>query len=689
MTMVRYEVRGRVALATIDNAPVNALNAAVRAGLTDAIRKANADDAVVALVISAAGKAFIAGADISEFGKPPVAPFLPDVLDTIAASPKPVVAAIQGVALGGGLEVALACQGRVALAGVKLGLPEIKLGLIPGAGGTQRLPRLIGAARAFPIMLSGEPISAGQALEYGLLDEVVSGDVVAAAVRLGEGLAAEGRGSLADAAERLTEADHEAFEAFASEALRKAEGMPNVPALVEAVRSVFLLPFEEGLEVERRLFLELVADERSKALRHVFFAERAVAKIPGIGPEVQPREIRSAAVIGAGTMGGGIAMCFANAGIPVTLIETAQAPLDNGMNRIATIYDISVERGSLTPEARAQRLKRITPAVGLTAAATADIVIEAAFEEMSVKRDIFTGLDKVAKPGAVLASNTSYLDIPTIAAATGRPQDVLGTHFFSPANVMKLLEVVRTKEVAPDAVATAVALGRKLGKVPVVVGNGFGFVGNRMLEQRTRATERLLIAGAQPHEIDAALVGFGFKMGPCAMADLAGNDIGWRSRKARGIKAAVADAICEAGWFGQKTGRGYYLYPQGARTGQRDPEVEALIVRISAERGVTRRALSPDEILARLLDPMVNEGTRILEEGIATRPGDIDVVWIHGYNWPAWRGGPMFWADSVGLDVIAKRLEAQAAESGDQALEPSPLLKRLAAEGRGFASLSG
>jgi len=687
MTMVRYEVRGRVALATIDNPPVNALGVAVRAGLADAIQKANADAAVVAVVIAAEGKAFIAGADISEFGKPPVAPFLPDVLETIAASPKPVVAAIQGVALGGGLEVALACHARVALAGAKLGLPEIKLGLIPGAGGTQRLPQLIGAAKAFPMMLSGEPISAGQALEYGLLDEVVSGDIVAAAAQLAETLAAEGRSALTNGTERLTEPDHKAFEALANEALKKAEGMPNIAALVEAVRCVFLLPFEEGLEVERRLFLELVADERSKALRHVFFAEREVAKIPGIGPEVQPREIRSAAVIGAGTMGGGIAMCFANAGIPVTLIETAQAPLDNGMNRIATIYDISAQRGSLTPEARAQRLKRITPAVGLTAAATADIVIEAAFEEMSVKRDIFTGLDKVAKPGAVLASNTSYLDIPTIAASTGRPQDVLGMHFFSPANVMKLLEVVRTKEVAPDAVATAVALGRKLGKVPVVVGNGFGFVGNRMLEQRTRATERLLIAGAQPHEIDAALVGFGFKMGPCAMADLAGNDIGWRSRKARGIKAAVADAICEAGWFGQKTGRGYYLYPQGARAGQRDPEVEALIVRISAERGVTRRALSREEILARLLDPMVNEGARILEEGIATRPGDIDVVWIHGYNWPAWRGGPMFWADSVGLDVIVKRLEAQAAESGDKALEPSPLLKRLAAEGKGFASL--
>jgi 3-hydroxyacyl-CoA dehydrogenase len=690
MTKVQLEVRGRVAVATIDNPPVNALGAAVREGLAAAIKAANADASVAAIVIASTGKAFIAGADISEFGKPPAQPSLPEVLDAIEGSAKPVVAAIQGVALGGGLEVALACHARVALPAVKLGLPEIKLGLIPGAGGTQRLPRLIGAAKAFPMTLSGEPISAGKGLEYGLIDDVVSGDVVAAAIRLAEGLVAEGRRSVtSEAAGELTEADREAFEALAKDALKKADGMPNVPALVEAVRASFTLPFAEGAAVERRLFLSLLVDERSKALRHVFFAEREVAKVPGIGPDVKPREIASAAVIGAGTMGGGIAMCFANAGIPVTLIETAKAALDNGINRIGAIYDISVSRGSLTPEAKAGRMKLIKPAVGLAAAAGADIVVEAAFEEMGVKQQIFGELDKVAKPGAILASNTSYLDVPTIAAATKRPQDVIGTHFFSPANVMKLLEIVRPKGAADDAIATAVALGRKLGKVPVVVGNGFGFVGNRMLEQRTRAAERLLVAGALPHEVDAALVGFGFKMGPFAMADLAGNDIGWRSRKARGLKAAVADAICEAGWFGQKTGRGYYIYPQGARAGQRCPEVEALIARISAEQGVTRRSFTQDEILARLLDPMVNEGARILEEGIAARPGDIDIVWINGYNWPAWRGGPMFWADSVGLEVIVKRLEAQAAEIGDKALEPAPLLRRLATEGKGFASLKG
>ncbi len=689
MGLISTTVLRKVAIATIDNPPVNALGAAVRQGLAAAIAQANADAGVAAIVIASAGKAFIAGADISEFGEPPVAPSLPDLLDAIEASAKPVVAAIQGVALGGGLEVALACHGRVALPGAKLGLPEIKLGLIPGAGGTQRLPRLIRAAKAFPMMLSGEPVSAGQALDDGLLDEVVPSDVVAAAARLAEALAAEGRRPMTSATNgTLTEADREAFEALAKDALRKADGMPNVAALVEAVRAVFTMSYAEGQAVERKLFLSLVTDERSKALRHVFFAEREVAKVRGIGPEVKPREIASAAVIGAGTMGGGIAMCFANAGIPVTLIETAQAALDNGVNRISATYDISVQRGSLTLEAKAHRMTLIRPALGIAAAAGADVVIEAAFEEMGVKQQIFGELSKIAKPGAILASNTSYLDIPTIAAATTRQQDVLGMHFFSPANVMKLLEVVRPQGVADDAVATAVTLGRKLGKVPVVVGNGFGFVGNRMLEQRTRAAERLLVAGALPHEVDAALVGFGFKMGPFAMADLAGNDVGWRSRKARGLKAPVADAICEAGWFGQKTGRGYYIYPQGARAGQRCPEVEALIARIAIENGVTRRSFTQEEILARLLDPMVNEGARILEAAIAARPGDIDIVWINGYNWPAWRGGPMFWADSVGLDVIAKRLQAQAAEIGDKALEPAPLLKRLAAEGNRFASLT-
>ncbi|CAD5250639.1 Short chain enoyl-CoA hydratase /3-hydroxyacyl-CoA dehydrogenase [Bosea sp. 62] len=685
MPTVTLTRQGEIAIATLDNPPVNALSAALRADLAAVLAQAMADQAVTALVIAAKGRAFIAGADISEFGKPPAPPILPDLLAMIENAPKPVIAATEGVALGGGLEVALACHGRVASPAAKLGLPEIKLGLIPGAGGTQRLPRLIGATAAFPMMLSGEPIPAQKALALGLVDKLVDSDAVGAAVALAQELAGKGAPAKTSArSDKLTAAEREAFEALAKDALAKSGEMPNVAALVEAVRAALTLPLAEGFATERALFVKLLGDERSKALRYVFFAEREAAKVPGIDESVKPRPIARAAVIGAGTMGGGIAMCFANAGIPVTLIETTQEQIDKGHARVRDTYGFSVKRGSMTEAVREQRMALITPAVGLAAAAEADIVIEAAFEEMGVKRDIFGALDTIAKPGAILASNTSYLDLAEIAAVTSRPADVLGLHFFSPANVMKLLEIVRPAGVANDVVATALALGRKLGKVPVVVGNCFGFVGNRILEARTRAAERLLVAGALPHEVDAALTDFGFKMGPFAMSDLAGNDISWRSRKARGKSAAVADAICERGWFGQKTGRGYYRYPEGARAGERDPEVEALIAEVSASKGVTRRSFTADEILARLLDPMVNEGARILDEGIATRAGDIDTVWLNGYNWPAWRGGPMHWAESVGFDVIVKRLEQQAVESGDASLEPAPMLRKLAAEGKGF-----
>lgn len=688
METVRLSNRGKVAIATIDNPPVNALSANLRAALLQAVEKALAEPQIAALVIAASGRSFVAGADISEFGKPPVAPLLPDLLAVIEASAKPVVAALNGVALGGGLELALACHARVASPAVRLGLPEIRLGLIPGAGGTQRLPRLIGPAKAFAMMLSGDAVSAQQAFQLGLIDGAVDGDLVEAACAVAGTLAAGGRPVPVSAkTDRLSEAERGDFELVAKSALEKAGEMPNVAALVKSVRNAFELPFEQGLAAERALFVELVADERSKALRYVFFAEREAARVRGIDAGVKPRAIERAAVIGAGTMGGGIAMCFANAGIPVTLIEAKQELIDKGYARVRETYGFSVKRGSLSEAARDERMALITPAVGLAAVAEADIVVEAAFEEMGVKQQIFGELDRLAKPGAILATNTSYLDVAAIAAATQRPQDVIGLHFFSPANVMKLLEIVRPTGTAADVVASAIALGRSLGKVPVVVGNCFGFVGNRMLARRGRAAERLLIAGALPHEVDAAVTGFGFKMGPFAMADLAGNDIGWRTRKSLGTKAAVADALCEAGRFGQKVGKGYYLYPEGARTGQRDPEVEALIARISAEKGVTRRSFTAEEIVARLMDPMVNEGARILEEGIAARPGDIDIVWLNGYNWPAWRGGPMHWADTVGLATIVARLEAQAAESGDASLEPAPLLRRLAAEGKRFVDI--
>lgn len=686
--MIKREDHGGVAVLTLSNPPVNALGAALRSALDEALEAALTDSSVRAIVIAAEGKLFVGGADITEFGKPPRSPGLPEILARIDAAEKPVVAAINGAALGGGLELALACHARLAAPTAKLGLPEIKLGLIPGAGGTQRLPRLIGPEAAFAMMVSGEPVSAGLAAELGFVDEVELGDLLAAARTHARELADAGQLPRArDRQDRLTREARDAFEAKAAEALKRDPGATNVAALVRAVRGAFEKTFDEAVAAEREEFRALVDDPRSRALRHAFFAEREAAKVPGLSKETPRREIARAAVIGAGTMGGGIAMCFANAGIPVTVIETEQGALDRGLDRVRGLYAGSAKRGSISEAERDARISRITGTVGLAHAAEADIVIEAAFEEMGVKRAIFSELDRIAKPGAILATNTSYLDVNAIAAVTNRPQDVLGLHFFSPANVMRLVEVVRADRTAPDVLATALDLVRRLNKLPVAVGVCFGFVGNRILEKRSRAGERLLLEGALPHEVDAAVTDFGFRMGPFAMGDLAGLDIGWRSRKDFGGRAPIADALAEMGRFGQKTGRGFYLYPEGARVGTRDPEVEALIERTAAEHGISRRSFTPDEIIARLMYPMVNEGARILEEGIATRPGDIDTIWINGYNWPAWRGGPMHWADTVGLDRIAADLSRFAAETGDESLVPAPLLKRLAAEGGRFGEI--
>ncbi len=686
--MIQRDDHGGIAVLTLSNPPVNALGAALRAALDEGLSAALSDESVRGIVIAAAGKLFVGGADITEFGKPPRPPILPDILARIDGAAKPVVAAINGVALGGGLELALACHARIAAPSAKLGLPEIKLGLIPGAGGTQRLPRLIGSDKAFAMALTGDPVSAEKASALGFVDAVEAGDLVAAARSHALALADSGRLPRArDRDDRLTREARDAFEAKAAEALARDPAATNVAALVRAVRGAFELPFEAACEAERAEFQALIGDPRSRALRHAFFAEREAARVPGLSKETPRREIARAAVIGAGTMGGGIAMCFANAGIPVTVIETEQGNLDRGLERVRGLYAGSAKRGSITEAERDARIGRISGAMGLAHAAQADIVIEAAFEEMGVKRAIFTELDRVAKPGAILATNTSYLDVNAIAAVTGRPQDVLGMHFFSPANVMRLVEVVRAEKTAPEVLATALDLARRLNKLPVAVGVCFGFVGNRILEKRSRAAERLLLEGALPHEVDAAVTAFGFRMGPFAMSDLAGLDIGWRSRKDFGGRAPVADSLAEMGRFGQKTGRGFYLYPEGARTGTRDPEVEALIERVSAEHGIARRSFTPDEIVARLMYPMVNEGARILEEGIAARPGDIDTIWINGYNWPSWRGGPMHWADTVGLDRIAADLTRFAAETGDESQEPAPLLKRLAAEGGRFGEM--
>lgn len=685
MSTVISRIEDGIAVLSIANPPVNALSAAVRSALDAALVQAADDEAVSGIVITAEGNSFIAGADISEFGKSPSPPSLPDVLTRIDGLPKPVVAAINGTALGGGLELALACHERVALPQAKLGLPEIKLGLIPGAGGTQRLPRLIGPAKAFSMMLEGSTLGAREALAVGLIDEIAGDDLIAVAKARAKSLAALAKlPSVRLRDDRLNQDERDAFEAAAAKAERSSQGMPNVGALIEAVRAVFTGSFTDNLRLEREHFKLLVVDEKSKALRHAFFAERAATKLHG--PKVTERPIAQVAVIGAGTMGAGIAISFANAGIRVTLIETSEEALARGMDRVIKTFDGDVKRSKLSEDEAHIRKKAVEGRVGLEAAADADLIVEAAFEDMSVKKEIFSALDRIAKPGAILATNTSYLDVNEIAGSTSRPQDVLGLHFFSPANIMRLLEIVRAGKTSPEVLATAVSLGRKIGKIPVVVGVCHGFVGNRMLARRTKAAERLLIEGALPYQIDVAAVDFGFRMGPFATSDLAGLDIGWRNRKALGEKAPIADALCGAGRFGQKTGKGYYLYEDGSRSPKRDPEVETLIETVSKNLGVTRREIDAAEIVERLIYPMINEGARILEEQIAARPGDIDVIWINGYGWPSWRGGPMYYADTVGLGHISESLQSFADKAGDETLQPAKLLTDLAAAGTTFSA---
>jgi 3-hydroxyacyl-CoA dehydrogenase len=676
---------GEIAIVTVDNPPVNALKHEVRAGLAEALRQSREDAAVKAVVIGCAGRTFFAGADITEFGKPPQSPGLSEVIGAIEAMPKPVVAALHGTALGGGFELALACHFRVAVAGARVGLPEVKLGLLPGAGGTQRLPRLIGPEKALKMIVTGDPVGAHEALEDGIVDEIVDGDLTQGAIAFARRVVAEGRPlrRVRDRDDRLVA---EGFADAAETLTRRLRGREAPAACVEAVRNAIVLPFDEGLKREGELFRKLVAGDQSKAQRHVFFAEREAARVPGIPEGTKPRAIATAAVIGAGTMGGGIAMCFANAGIPVTIVETGRDLLQKGLDRVAANYRATVARGGLGADEMERRIALINGVTEFDAVACADVVIEAVFEEMDLKKRVFADLSRLAKAGAVLATNTSTLDVDEIARATSRPQDVLGTHFFSPANVMRLLEIVRGAATAPDALATAVALGRRLGKVPVTVGVCYGFVGNRMLARRSVEAERLLLEGALPQEVDAAVTGFGFPMGPFAMADMAGLDVGWRIRKGRGECNEIEDALCEAGHFGQKTGKGYFRYEAGSRTPLPDPEVEQTILDASSRAGIARRQLPQEEIVERMIFPMINEGARILEEGIAARPSDIDVIWVYGYGWPVWRGGPMYYADQLGLPRIRDRLALYAKRSGDETLGPAVRLRRLAAEGRGFAS---
>ncbi|MDB5500391.1 MAG: 3-hydroxyacyl-CoA dehydrogenase, partial [Tardiphaga sp.] len=631
------------------------------------------------------------GADITEFGKPPKPPGLHEVLDLMEASPKPIVAAIHGTALGGGLEVALTCHFRVATKEAKLGLPEVKLGLLPGAGGTQRLPRAIGPELAVKMIVGGDPISAQEALKQGLIEEIVE-DRVAGGVAFARKAAQENRPlrKLKDDDSKLEAArkDRSIFTNAVQAMTKKARGLEAPFAAADAVGAAIDLPFEQGLQKEREGFLKLVSGDQSKAQRYAFFAEREAAKVSGVPEGTKDREIKRVAIIGAGTMGGGIAMSFANAGIPVTLIETGEDQLKRGMGVMQKNYENTAARGGIPADAPAKRMGLINGVVGLENVKDADLVIEAVFETMAIKKEVFTALDAYAKPGAILASNTSYLDINQIAAVTKRPQDVLGMHFFSPANVMKLCEIVRAEKTAPDALVTAVAVARKIAKVPAVVGVSDGFVGNRMLAARSKQSEKLLFEGALPQQVDAVVTKFGMPMGPFAMGDLAGLDIGWRSRQDRGIKSPIADGLYEAGRHGQKTGKGYYKYETGSRAPIPDPEVEKLIDDTCKSLGLTRRIVSDEEILERMMYPMINEGARILEEKVASRPSDIDVIWLYGYGWPIYRGGPMFYADSVGLKHIVERLSYYAKATNDPSLEPSALLKRLADEGKTFASLA-
>ncbi|MGB3815261.1 MAG: 3-hydroxyacyl-CoA dehydrogenase NAD-binding domain-containing protein [Shinella sp.] len=668
MVALKVSKSGGLVVVMLDDPPVNALGHAVRTSLRDIFQEAEADKETIAIVLGAEGKVFCAGADITEFNKPPLAPVLSELLASMDEFTKPVVAAIGGAALGGGLELVLACDARIATPKASFGLPEVKLGLLPGAGGTQRLPRLAGAVAALEMITDGDLRPAQTALEMGFIDQIVPDeDLLAAATAMAISLVKTGRRRVSTG--RMDAAQWPAFEEAAKAILGKQPDATEMTAIVESIRNSFNLDFAAGCRAEQALFQELRQGERSEALRYAFFAERQSARVEGV-PSRPESPVERVTVIGGGTMGAGIAMAFANAAIPATIIETDEAAAARAIERIGGIYDMSVRRGSLSVEGKATRLSCIVAQVGLDRASEADLIVEAAFEDMEVKRAIFSKLGETTRDGVTLATNTSYLDVDQIAAFSGRSKDVLGMHFFSPANVMKLVEIVRARDTDPQALARIVDVVKRLGKIPVVVGVCHGFVGNRMMARRSEQVDRMLLEGATPVQIDAVLTAFGFRMGPCAMSDLAGLDISWRMRKATGRKAPIADALCEAGRFGQKTAGGYYAYPEGSRTGVTDAGVIELMEQVSAREGVTRRALDDREVLERLIYPMIDEGARILHEGIAARSSDIDVIWLHGYNWPRGRGGPMFYAKQVGPKIVAQQLEAYSAAIGNASLRP-------------------
>ncbi|MCC6608077.1 MAG: enoyl-CoA hydratase/isomerase family protein [Burkholderiales bacterium] len=691
--VIPYAVRDGIAVITMHNPPVNGLGHPLRVAIMDGLEQASADAAVQAVVVIGSEKAFSGGADISEFNTPKagMAPTLHQIIDTLEAMRKPVVAAIGGFAMGGGLELALGCHYRVAAPGAQLALPEVKLGILPGAGGTQRLPRAIGAEAALDLMVSGNPVTPERAPQ-GLVDEIVQGSLLDTAVGFAGKLVAEKRPLRRLRDEKPAFAgDAAAFFAAAKDRVaRQSRGYPAPPKIVACVEAAVTMPFDEGRKFERARFEELVVTPESKAMRHAFFGERAIDKIPDVPKDTPTIDVKSAAIIGAGTMGGGIAMAFANAGIPVRLLDVSRDALERGIGVIRKNYAGTVEKGRLSQAEVDKRMALIQPALSYEEIRDCDLVLEAVFERMALKREVFGRLDEVMKPGAILATNTSALDVNEIAASTRRPESVLGLHFFSPANVMRLLEIVRGAKTSKPVLASAMKLSKRLRKVGIVAGVCDGFIGNRMLEEYLRQAYFLVDEGAAPQDVDRALEEWGMAMGPFAMLDMAGQDIGWAVRKRRQGDprarrySAWIDRVCELGRFGQKTGAGVYRYEKGDRTPQPDPEIAKLIEGYRKETGVTPRAVSAEEIVERCIFALANEGARILEEGIALRAVDIDMVYLAGYGFPVYRGGPMFYADTVGLERVLSSIERFAKGYRGECWQAAPLLAKLAAAGKTF-----
>jgi len=690
VTTVSRKDHGSIAVLTVNNPPVNALSHSVREGLAAHMTALAADEAISAVVVACEGRTFIAGADIREFGAPPKAPHLGEVVDQIEAMEKPVVAAIHGTALGGGLEVALSCHYRVAVPSAKVGLPEVKLGILPGAGGTQRLPRIAGPANALDAIVSGRHISAKEAYGWGVLDELIEDDLLSAAIAFAEKVSAGGPRRTGEMQIDAGEFDQAFFDGFRKSIAKQTRGYFAPERCIQCVEAAVSLPLADGLKRERELFMDCMSNPQARALQHVFFAERQVSRIPGIDKETPRREIKRVGIIGAGTMGGGIAMNFANVGIPVTMLEVQEEALERGLKVVRGNYERSMKRGKLTPEQVEERMGLFTGTLSYDDLGDCDLIIEAVFEKMEIKKEVFSKLDAVAKPGAILASNTSYLDVDAIAACTKRPEDVLGLHFFSPANVMRLLEIVRAEKTAPEVLATCVDLAKKIRKVGVVAGVCHGFIGNRMLSPYGREASLSVINGSMPHEVDKALFDFGMPMGPMTMSDMAGLDIGYMNRQGVGRENYETkaydwtDRIVEEGRKGLKVGAGIYDYDEGSRVPKPSAHVEAIILEESEKLGIKREAKSAEEIVERSLLALINEGAKILGEGHAYRASDIDIVYINGYGFPPYRGGPMHYADSLGLKHVYERICAFQKDD-PRWWEPAPLLKKLAEEGKSFA----